>query len=83
MALTDRPITIVTSMVPTMILVLGVADATHLLRAFLDRRAAGIERFVAAREAAGELALPNLMTTATSAAGFLWPWQCATCGCSW
>jgi predicted RND superfamily exporter protein len=68
-ALTGGSLTIVNAMVPTMVLVIGVADAIHMREAFLGFRRRGCERRVAAR--AGFLAMvwPCLLTTLTTAAG--------------
>ncbi|HEU0015280.1 MAG TPA: efflux RND transporter permease subunit [Longimicrobium sp.] len=75
-ALTGRPFTQVTSILPMLVLVIGLSDAIHLItHYYADRRAAGpvdepARRELVARSAAW-VALPNLFTALTTAAGFL------------
>ncbi|HWK88340.1 MAG TPA: MMPL family transporter, partial [Longimicrobium sp.] len=75
-ALTGRPFTQVTSILPMLVLVIGLSDAIHLVsHYYAARRAAGpvdppARRELVARSAAW-VALPNLFTALTTAAGFL------------
>lgn len=74
---TGRPFTQVTSILPMLVLVIGLSDAIHLVtHYYTERRASpgGMEkdarREMVARTAAW-VALPNLFTALTTAAGFL------------
>lgn len=64
-------LTMVNSMVPVMILVIGVADGIHMLQAFALRIGRGEAQRAAVRGMFEEMALPCLLTTATTAVGFL------------
>lgn len=74
--LTGRPFTQVTSILPMLVLVIGLSDAIHLVsHYYAERRAAGVldreaRRELVARSAAW-VARPNLFTALTTAAGFL------------
>ncbi|HEY0037676.1 MAG TPA: MMPL family transporter, partial [Longimicrobium sp.] len=74
--LTGRPFTQVTSILPMLVLVIGLSDAIHLVSHYYsERRAAGAldrdaRRELVARSAAW-VARPNLFTALTTAAGFL------------
>lgn len=74
--LTGRPFTQVTSILPMLVLVIGLSDALHLLsHYYAERRAAGplddrARRELVARSAAF-IAWPNLFTALTTSAGFL------------
>jgi predicted RND superfamily exporter protein len=74
--LTGRPFTQVTSILPMLVLVIGLSDAIHLVaHYYAERRAAGAldrdaRRELVARSAAW-VARPNLFTALTTAAGFL------------
>lgn len=60
-----------TSAAPTLILVMGCADAVHYLTAYWSQRGAGRERRDALLRAARETGVPCAMTTATSASGLV------------
>ena len=75
--LTGRPFTQVTSILPMLVLVIGLSDAIHLVaHYYVERRASpgamekAERREMVARTAAW-VALPNLFTALTTAAGFL------------
>lgn len=70
MALLGQELTMVNSMVPTMVLILGVADAIHMQQAFLLRARRGVEKGQAVRGMFAEMALPCLLTALTTALGF-------------
>lgn len=70
LGLRGQELTIVNSMVPTMILILGVADAIHMQQAFLPRLRAGVEPPRAVRGMMAEIALPCFLTALTTALGF-------------
>lgn len=71
LARAGQEITIVNSMVPVMILIIGVADAVHMLDSFAGQVRLGLDRRAAVRVMFGEMARPCLLTTVTTAAGFL------------
>lgn len=74
--LTGRPFTQVTAILPMLVLVIGLSDAIHLITHYYQaRRARGAVDAQARRElvarSAAWVALPNLFTALTTAAGFL------------
>lgn len=71
MVVRDQAITIVNSMVPTMILIIGVADAIHMLECFAGHVRDGRSRDDAVRRMFGDMALPCLLTSLTTVAGVL------------
>lgn len=68
-ALGGWPLTMLSSMAPTVILIVGVADAIHMLRRW--RREAEVDGHGAVRRMMTALALPCVLTTVTTALGFL------------
>jgi uncharacterized protein len=70
MAACGQRLTIVNSMVPTVMLIIGVADGLHMLRAFADAYRGGA-RARAVRQMMSRMVLPCLLTTLTTAGGFL------------
>jgi predicted RND superfamily exporter protein len=60
-----------TEVLPPLVLVMGVCDAVHLLAAHAAMCARGLEPARAVREAARRVARPCVLTTLTTAAGFL------------
>ncbi|MCZ6599108.1 MAG: MMPL family transporter, partial [Planctomycetota bacterium] len=66
-----QSMTIVNSMVATMVLVIGIADAIHMLDAYRTHLAAGSDPREAGRRMLADTGLPCLMTTLTTAVGFL------------
>jgi uncharacterized protein len=71
MGVLGREITLLTSMVPTVVLVIGTADAIHLRRRWEAERRAGRPSEAAVRRTFRALSVPCLLTTITTAAGFL------------
>ena len=71
MHLLGQKITIVNSMVPTMILIIGVADAIHMQQSCLQHRAQGLNIHEAVRNMFGDMGFPCLMTTVTTIIGFM------------
>ncbi|HEX6908814.1 MAG TPA: MMPL family transporter, partial [Longimicrobium sp.] len=75
--LTDQPFTQVTSILPMLVLVIGLSDAIHLVtHYYAERRAHGAviglaERREMVARGAAWVALPNLFTALTTAAGFV------------
>ncbi|MHC4897846.1 MAG: efflux RND transporter permease subunit, partial [Planctomycetota bacterium] len=66
-----QPITIVNSMVSTMVMIIGVADAIHMLQCFHRHRRGAGTRQQAVRRMFIEMSTPCLLTTVTTALGFL------------
>jgi hypothetical protein len=61
----------VSSLLPPVLLTVGVAGSVHLVEAFLARRARGHAAGEAAREAARALRRPGALTASTTIVGFL------------
>ncbi len=75
MALLGLPITLVTQIMPSFLLVVGVADSVHILTIFYRRYGQCTDKEQAIVEAVGFSGLPVLMTTMTTACGmfsFVW-----------
>ena len=70
MGLAGRNITVVTLVVPTLVLIIGVADCVHLLRQVAEQPEGGGQRLRVVRGMAGVI-WPCLFNTLTSSAGFL------------
>ncbi len=66
-----QSITIVNSMVSTMVLVIGLADAIHMLGSFHEHHSIHTSRCKAVRGMFAAMAVPCLATTLTTMAGFL------------
>jgi len=71
MAATGQAITLISSMVPTVIMVIGVADAIHMVGCFDALRRRGRSPREAARLMVQEMAIPCLLTTLTTIGGFI------------
>ncbi len=71
MAALGKPVTIMTSFIPIVILVVGVCDSTHLLSHWMRHRAAGLAPVHAATLTFAELASSCFFTSVTTALGFL------------
>lgn len=70
MALADRPVTILTSFIPIVILVVGICDTTHILEHWRRARAAGIGPAEAVGRTFEGLAVSCFFTSVTTALGF-------------
>jgi hypothetical protein len=70
MALMGRPVTILTSFIPIVILVVGVCDTTHLLEHWRRARRDGMGRIDAVTHTLDGLAMSCLFTSVTTAVGF-------------
>lgn len=71
MALSETPISIMTTVVPSFIMAVGVADAVHILAIFYKQFDGGAEKEEAISYAMGHSGLAVLMTSVTTAAGLL------------
>ncbi len=69
--LAGQDLTMINSMVPVMILIIGVADAIHMLTAFQRRLARGHDTVQAIRGMYATTALPCMLTTLTTVLAFL------------
>jgi len=70
MALFHIPLNVVTVAVPSLVLVVGFAEAVHIISAYHACLRAGRDKIHALTEAVEEAALPVLVTTATTILGF-------------
>ena len=70
MGVMGRPITIMTSFMPIVVLVVGVSDSIHLLAGFRRERARGLVNRDAVTHSFGALARSCFFTSATTAVGF-------------
>ena len=70
MGVMGRPVTIMTSFMPIVVLVVGVSDSIHLLAGFRRERGRGLTNRDAVTRSFGTLARSCLFTSATTAVGF-------------
>ena len=70
MALFHIPLNVVTVAVPSLVLVVGFAEAVHIISAYHACLRAGRDKLHALTDAVEEAALPILVTTATTILGF-------------
>ncbi len=68
--LADSEVNVVNNIVPSLILVIGVCNAIHMLHAYAAARRHGHDGPEAAREMMAELGLPVFLTSLTTAIGF-------------
>jgi hypothetical protein len=68
--LTGKMVNVLNNIVPTLILVIGVCNAVHMLHAFRRARLAGLDPPAASRRMMAELGLPAFLTSLTTAIGF-------------
>jgi len=70
MVLTDHPVDLVNSVITSLVLVIGVSEAVHLITRFRELLAQGLPRDEALKVGVARVALACLLTAATSAVGF-------------
>ncbi len=70
MVLIGQKLTMINSMVPVVIMIIGAADAIHMIQSFLAHRKR-TDKAEAVRRMFGEMGLPCMLTTVTTACGFL------------
>ncbi len=63
--------TLLVSMVPSLIMCIGIADSVHICCAYQDDFNAGKDRIEALKDGASRVFVPCLLTSLTTAAGFL------------
>ena len=75
MAVSGMPVTNATVILPTFLMVVGIADSVHIMAIFYENRKAGLAKRQAIVDALRFAGLPILMTSITTAAGlfsFVW-----------
>jgi len=70
MAATGQPVNIINTITTTLILVIGAADAVHVMTRYAAEREAGLDRPGATREALLRVGAACLLTSVTTAVGF-------------
>ena len=70
MTLIGRPLGILTMLLPTILFVVGMSDAVHILECYLEEIRNGVERIKAIAITYREVGLPTFLTAITSAIGF-------------
>ncbi|MEL6253245.1 MAG: MMPL family transporter [Bacteroidota bacterium] len=71
MVLLDRPLSLVSNIIPSMLLVIGVSDVIHLLSHYISLRKRGWESQKALKEAIRKVGIATLLTSITTILGFL------------
>ncbi len=71
MALLGKPVDLVSNIIPTILLVVGISDTMHLLTHYLGSRRSGVPADAALRSAVREVGRATLLTSLTTALGFL------------
>ena len=71
MALADMPLTMVTSILPSLLICVGLGDALHLQSVYRRARVAGLENHDAIVHAVGRTGPPIVFTSLTTAAGLI------------
>lgn len=71
MVLLDRPLSLVSNIIPSMLLVIGVSDVIHLLSHYISLKKSGWESPKALKEAIRKVGIATLLTSITTILGFL------------
>ena len=71
MALTAYPLNMVTSVLPVLLWVLSLANIVHILRRYQEHRVSAVDEQSALELALDETALPCVLSSVTTAVGFL------------
>lgn len=71
MKLTGKPIDIMLIILPTIIFVVGMSDVVHILTRYFEELRKGLSKIAAVRIAFKEVGLATLLTSITTAVGFL------------
>lgn len=71
MHVTGKPIDIMSTLLPTILFVVGISDVVHLLSRYLEELRKGKEKAVALRITIKEIGLATFLTSLTTAIGFL------------
>ena len=70
MSLFNIPITLITTMLPTILFVVGMSDAVHILEKYIEELRAGKEKVEAIKAAVKEIGWATFLTSFTTAVGF-------------
>ncbi len=70
MALTGGSLNIMTSLLPTILFVVGMSDAVHIICRYLDETRNGTSKLEALKETIRDVGLATLLTSVTTAIGF-------------
>lgn len=70
MTMVDKPLSILTMLLPTILFVVGMSDVVHIMECYLDELRAGHPRITALARTYKDVALPTFLTALTSAIGF-------------
>src|SRR2546428_245457 len=70
MAVTGIPLTILTAIIPSLMLAIGFTEDVHMISEYHHRLEHGDDKLTALRTMLGESAMPILVTTATTVLGF-------------
>lgn len=71
MALLGEPVNVVLTMLPTIIFVVGMSDVVHMMSKYIEELREGKPKMDAVRVAFKEIGLATLLTSVTTAIGFL------------
>jgi uncharacterized protein len=71
MGIMGQPINLLTNMLPVIFIVVGVSDAVHFYSGYLEYRRFGLDSTNAARSTLRKIGWATLMTSMTTAVGFL------------
>lgn len=71
MAIFERPLTIMASLFPTLILIVGISDAIHICSLYKQKKEEGFSRKRAVSYALQEIGFTNFLTSLTTALGLL------------
>ncbi len=66
-----RPIDLISNIIPTLLLIIGIADVIHLLTHYLHARKQGTDKWSAIKASVRVVGKATLLTTMTTALGFL------------
>lgn len=71
MSMLGRPIDIISNIIPTLLLIIGIADVVHLLTHYLKARKDGTDQWSALKLSIKTVGKATFLTTLTTALGFL------------
>ena len=71
MALLGISLDLLTNIIPTILMVIGISDVIHLFTHYLGKRDAGFEKIKALKNSIKEVGMATLITSLTTAIGFL------------
>jgi len=71
MSITGKPMDLISNVIPTMLMVIGISNVVHLLSRFLDYLRDGLEKMQALKRAYREVGVATIFTSLTTVIGFL------------